>query len=250
MTTAMLEIRDVSKWYRRPGGDVQALDAVSLSVQCGELVVVRGPSGSGKTTLLLSAGGLLAPDAGEIVIDVHAQGESGPGLACDPYALSAEERARLRATTIGFVFQQYHLIPYLSVLENVMTPALALDDRRGRRSAVSVQPTPARSRAVELLERFRLADRADHLPGELSTGERQRTALARALLNRPSLLLADEPTGNLDPENAGVVLEHIAEFARSGGAVLVVTHDEAAAQHADRIAQLRHGRIVQAPEAR
>jgi ABC-type lipoprotein export system ATPase subunit len=238
MTAAMLEVRGVSKWYRRPGGNVWALDAVSLRVQPGEFVVVRGPSGSGKTTLLLVAGGLLAPDTGEIVLD-----------GCNPYALSAEERARLRAATVGFVFQQYHLIPYLSVLENVMTPALALREQGPQRSAVGGRLIPARSRAVELLERFQLTDRADHLPGELSTGERQRTALARAALNRPALLLADEPTGNLDSENAAIVLEHIAGFARSGGAVLVVTHDEAAARHADRIAQLRCGRIVQAREA-
>jgi len=212
---------------------------VSLSVQPGELVVVRGPSGCGKTTLLLAAGALLTPDEGRVLVDGQ-----------DPYGLPREERARLRAATIGFVFQQYHLIPYLSVLENVMTPALAVRDQSYQRSAVmcSENPCTTRSRAAELLERFQLADRADHLPAELSTGERQRTALARALFNRPSLLLADEPTGNLDPENAAIVLKHIAEFARSGGAVLVVTHDEAAKPYADQIIHLRKGRIIQAGE--
>ncbi|MFQ5806746.1 MAG: ABC transporter ATP-binding protein [Phycisphaerae bacterium] len=223
--SAPLEITHVSKCYRKPGGRVQALDGVSLGVRQGELVVLRGPSGSGKTTLLLAAGGLLAPDTGEVRIDGR-----------NPYALPPEERARLRAATIGFVFQQYHLIPYLNVLENVMTPALA------------VHANQARSRAAELLECFQLADRANHVPAELSTGERQRTALARALLNRPGLLLADEPTGNLDPENAAIVLEHIAEFARAGGAVLAVTHDEVVRPHADRIVQLRKGRIIPAGE--
>ena len=225
MTRAMLEINQVSKRYRKPGGSIQALDAVSLSVQPGEFVVVRGPSGCGKTTLLLTSGGLLAPDAGEILID-------GQG----PYALPPEERARLRADTLGFVFQEFHLIPYLNVLENVMTPALAVHNDRPR------------SRAAELLARFHLADRADHLPAELSTGERQRTALARACFNRPRLLLADEPTGNLDPENATIVINHITEFARSGGAVLMVTHDDAARNHADRIIHLSGGKLVQTGE--
>ena len=183
-------------------------------------MVVRGPSGCGKTTLLLTAGALLAPDKGRVLIDGQ-----------DLYELPPEERARLRATTVGFVFQQFHLVPYLSVRENVLAPSLA------------VVVGDADSCAQELIERFQLADRADHVPLELSTGERQRTALARALLNRPRLLLADEPTGNLDPENAAIVLEHIAHFARAGGAVLMVTHDDVAKHHADRIIRLEKGRL-------
>jgi putative ABC transport system ATP-binding protein len=217
----MLRIESVSKKYRKGDHQVVALDNVSLEVKAGEFVVVRGPSGCGKSTLLLASGALLAPDEGRVEIDGR-----------DPYGLDSEERAALRGAAVGFVFQQFHLIPYLTVLENAMTPSLA------------VAAVDARTRAQELIEPFGLADRADHVPSELSTGERQRAALARALLNRPRLLLADEPTGNLDPDNAAIVLDHIAEFARSGGAVLMVTHDDVASDHADRVVRLDQGRIV------
>ncbi len=216
--SALLEISDVRKRYRKSDAVVRALDGVSLAVDLGEFVVVRGPSGCGKTTLLLTAGGLLKPDGGRVSLDGR-----------DPYGLSADARAGLRAATVGFVFQQFHLIPYLNVFENVLTPSLAVGGDR------------VRQRAAELLDRFGLSARAAHVPAELSTGERQRTALARALLNRPRLLLADEPTGNLDPDNAAVVLKHIAEFAQAGGAVLLVTHDEVAREHADRIIRLEAG---------
>lgn len=215
---SMLEIRHLAKTYR---GSVRALDGVTLSVAPGEFVAVRGPSGCGKTTLLLAAGGLLAPDSGE----VRVAGE-------DPYRLSADQRARFRAKHIGFVFQQFHLIPYLDVMDNIMAPSLA--------SGVSGQ----RRRAEDLAERFGLAARRRHLMSELSTGERQRVALARAMLNEPRLLLADEPTGNLDTGNAGTVLTALADFAREGGAVLLVTHDEAAGRVAHRWVQLRQGTVT------
>jgi ABC-type lipoprotein export system ATPase subunit len=150
----------------------------------------------------------------------------------NPYALAQEERAKLRAEAIGFVFQQFHLIRYLTVLENVLAPSLAMPS------------DGARARAEELLDRFGLSARSEHVYAELSTGERQRTALARALLNRPRLLLADEPTGNLDPGNASILLAHIAEFARSGGAVLMVTHDEIAKGYADQIMKMKEGRLA------
>jgi putative ABC transport system ATP-binding protein len=182
---------------------------------------VHGPSGCGKTTLLLAAGALLAPDDGQVLVDGR-----------DPYRMSLEERAHLRATTIGFVFQQFHLIPYLTVLENVLAASLA-------------NPFPdARERAEELLDRFGMSSRAEHVPAELSTGERQRTALARALLNEPRLLLADEPTGNLDPDNAAALLAYIADFAHTGGSALVVTHSDAAKAHADQVMEMSEGRIV------
>jgi ABC-type lipoprotein export system ATPase subunit len=211
----MLEIRHLRKSYPTPRGPVQALADVSLQVGAGEFVAVQGPSGCGKTTLLLAAGGLLRPDSGQVLV-------SGQDL----YELSAEARARFRAATIGFVFQQFHLIPYLSVLDNVLSPTVA--------SPVA----DAAGRARELLERLGLAGRAQHVPAELSTGERQRTALARALLPRPRLLLADEPTGNLDEAAGEVVLGHLAAFARTGGAVLLVTHDRQAAAHAQRLVLL------------
>lgn len=200
------------------------MDGVSLSVAEGEFVVVRGPSGSGKTTLLLVAGGLLAPTEGRVVIDGD-----------EAYALSPEARARLRAAKIGFVFQQFHLVPYLGVLENVMVAWLAAG--HGHPAAA------VRERADELLDRFSLSERAAHLPGELSTGERQRVALARALLNRPTYILADEPTGNLDPDNAENVLHHIGEFARAGGAVLLVTHHDVSQDHPTRVLSMRGGRV-------
>jgi len=217
----VLDVKDLSKRFRGPEGVVHALAGVSLSVAAGELVVVEGPSGCGKSTLLLAAGGLLVPDDGQVLVDSQ-----------DLYDRSPDERARFRAAKIGFVFQQFHLIPYLSVLDNVLAPCLAM-------------PQPdATDRVEELMARFKLTDRRHHVPAELSTGERQRTALARALLNRPKLLLADEPLGNLDPENAGVVLGYLAEFARSGGAVLLVTHQAQAGQYARKVVHLMDGRLV------
>ena len=221
----MLEIRDLSKRYPGAAGrrspPVAALDGVSLSLASGEFVAVQGPSGCGKSTLLLTAGGLLAPTGGSVSF----QGQ-------DIYGMSPDGRARWRAQQIGFVFQQFHLIPYLSVLDNVMAPALAwrLPD--------------APRRAVELLDRFGLADRAQHVPAMLSTGEQQRTALARALLHQPQLLLCDEPTGNLDAQSARVVLDCLVEFQHNGGAVLLVTHDAEAAAAASRGLWLNNGRLV------
>ncbi len=203
-STAILEIEALVKRYRRRDGTVVALDGVSVRLQAGVFAIIRGPSGSGKTTLLLAAGGLLAPDAGTVRVD-------GQAL----YALRAESRARFRAAHIGFVFQQFHLVPYLSVLENVMAAGLA----------TGMGGPAARARATELIAIFGLEHRADHVPADLSTGERQRVALARALLNRPRLLLADEPLGNLDDDNASIVLEHLRHFTRNGGAVLMATHN-------------------------
>lgn len=216
-----LQIRDVSKRFTKKESVVQALDGVSLDVADGEFVAIHGPSGSGKTTLLLVAAGLLAPDAGAVVLQ-----------GCQPYDMPPDQRARFRAETIGFVFQQFHLIPYLTVLENVMAPSVAL--------SLPAQP----ERARELLERFGMSDRADHVPAELSTGERQRTALARALLNQPTLIMADEPTGNLDDENSSIVLRTLSEHAASGGGVLLVTHDQRAANLAHRTLHLKQGALV------
>jgi len=220
--TALLELIEVSKSYKGPQ-PVQALAEVSLQVRPGEFVAVQGPSGSGKTTLLLVAGGLLAPDSGQVLLD-----------GTSPYELPADARAKFRATHVGFVFQQFHLVPYLNVLENVLAPSIAVPNSQ------------ARGRALELIERFGLAERTYHVPAELSTGERQRVALARALLNRPKLILADEPTGNLDRANADIVLGHLAEFAASGeGAVLLVTHSDYAAGFAARVERLAAGRLQQ-----
>ena len=219
----MLEAKNIVKTFDGPEGAVRALDGVSISVAPGELVAVRGPSGCGKTTLLLVVGGLLRPNGGEVRVD----GE-------DPYGLPPDGRALFRAERIGFAFQQFHLIPYLTVLENVSAPALA------RRSP------DAPERARELVRRFGLQERANHVPAELSVGERQRAALARALMNQPRLLLADEPTGNLDDANAEGVLAHLVEFAKAGGAVLLVSHDARGTKHAHRVLEMDRGRIATA----
>lgn len=222
--TEILDLQKVSKTYRGRTGEVRAVDGVSLSLNAGEFVAVRGPSGCGKSTLLLLSGGLLAPDSGDVTV----AGE-------EPYLMSTDARSRFRAANVGFVFQQFHLVPYLSVLENVLAPSIA-----NKTAAADETLTRARSLVVH----FGLEDRIDHVPGELSSGERQRTALARALLNQPKLLLADEPTGNLDEENAELVLTHLGEFAASGGAVLLVTHDASAAARASRTVFLDSGKVV------
>jgi len=219
----MLEIENVSKTWKGPEGPVRALAGADLTARPGDFVVVRGPSGSGKTTLLLLAGGLLAPDDGEIRWN-----------GINPYALPPGERASLRGRTIGFVFQQFHLLPYLTVRENVLVPSLAA----GRPEAAA--------RAEVLLDRFGLGPRKSHKPGQLSTGERQRTALARALLLDPPFLLADEPTGNLDEESSREILKALEERTASGGTVLLVTHDPSLAPRRGKEYLLREGRLRQA----
>jgi ABC-type lipoprotein export system ATPase subunit len=217
----MLEFKNVSKLFNGTRGKVTALKGISFSVRPGELLAVRGPSGCGKTTLLLTAGGLLRPSEGQISLDGQ-----------DPYALSPEMRSRLRARTIGFVFQQFHLIPYLTVRQNIMTASLAMPQKQ------------ASQRAEQLISRFGLEDRADHVPARLSTGERQRTALARALLNEPKIILADEPTGNLDEDNAKTVFGYLSQYVSGGGCVLLVTHDSGATAHATRSLKMSQGQLV------
>jgi len=221
MEIGMIEIANLTKIYRTREKEITALDHVAMSVRAGEYVAVKGPSGCGKTTLLLVTGGLLQPESGSVLI-------SGQDFS----VLSPDERSRFRSENIGFVFQQFYLVPYLTALENILCPSLAKPFKE------------AGDTAMALLKQFHLEERRNHLPGKLSTGEKQRVALARALLNHPRILLADEPTGNLDEENADIVLESLREFARSGGAVLLVTHDARAANTADRVIPMREGRIT------
>ena len=190
----MILLKDVTKKFDGPKRKVTALNNVSFSLPLGEMLVINGPSGCGKSTLLLTAAGMLRPDEGDVQLmgDYH------------PYNLPADQRSRLRAGLIGFVFQQFHLIPYLTVRENILTPSLSVSTEN---------PEP---RAQELIRQFGMEERADHLPSQLSTGERQRTALARALFNRPKLIFADEPTGNLDDENAETVLQHLCNYVSEG----------------------------------
>ncbi len=218
----MLEFKNIGKWFDGPQGAVTALEDVSLSVSPGELLAVHGPSGCGKTTLLLTAGALLRPNAGQVNLDGQ-----------DPYGLNPEMRSALRARMIGFVFQQFHLIPYLTVRHNILAPSLALPAEE------------ADQRAQELVNRFGLDDRAGHVPAQLSTGQRQRTALARALLNQPKIILADEPTGNLDEQNADIVFGYFSQYVAEGGCVLLVTHDAKAAAHATRTLHMVDGRLIQ-----
>jgi putative ABC transport system ATP-binding protein len=204
----MIACKQVTKRF----GAVTALAPFDLEVTAGEFIAIKGASGSGKTTLLLTLGGMLRPSDGTVSFD----GE-------DLYSQSSTARAEYRATEVGFVFQMFHLVPYLGVEENVR---LAM-----RNGAMTQRPR-------ELLEQFGLGHRLTHTPGELSAGERQRVALARALVNEPRLILADEPTGNLDPENDRQVFEHLSEFHRAGGTVIVVTHGSTADEFADRIVNL------------
>ena len=217
----MIRCDEVTKIFSKNGSEVMSLDRFTAEVADGEFVAVRGPSGSGKTTLLLTLGGMQRPSEGLVQL-----------AGRDLYAMSPAERARLRSSEIGFVFQMFHLVPYLDLLGNVLLAC------PGKPSA------EVRQRAGELMDELGLADRASHRPGELSAGERQRLAVARALLNQPRVILADEPTGNLDPENAAEVIRHLAEFHRGGGTVVLVTHGEVVNAHADRTLSLEQGRLV------
>ena len=222
----LLELEQLSKSFKSGPGRVQAVDGVSLSVDATEFVAIQGPSGCGKSTLLLMAGGLLSPDSGQVLIE-----------GTDPYRLSSDQRARFRSQHLGFVFQQFHLVPYLNVLDNVLTPALASNRNQ------------ARERARALIEQFGLEQRLHHTPAQLSTGEKQRVALARALFHQPKILLADEPTGNLDSKNSTIVLNVLSQFAADGGCVLMVSHDDQAVQSAQRVLGIRDGRLVTPQES-
>jgi putative ABC transport system ATP-binding protein len=217
----MIQLENVTKKFDGPNGKITALDNISLALSAGELLVINGHSGCGKSTLLMTAAGMLRPDSGKIrLLEKH-----------NPYDLTADQRSRLRAGNIGFVFQQFHLIPYLTVRENVLTPLLSLGMEN------------AEQRAGALIEQFGLNERSDHVPSQLSTGERQRTALARAVFNQPKIIFADEPTGNLDDENAEIVLKHLRDYVSTGGSVLLVTHHAKAAEYATRLLKMKNGRI-------
>jgi len=216
----LIRCRTLRKRFRGGGHDVRAVEDVSLTLDAGEFLAIRGSSGSGKSTLLHMIGGLMRPDEGIVT----AGGE-------DLYALSVDGRARFRARTIGFVFQQFHLIPYLSVEENIAAASMG----QGREDL--------QEEIGRLLDRLGLAHRRKQVPPRLSVGERQRVSLARALVNRPKLLLADEPTGNLDPDNAERVLSHLSEFAAEGGGVILVTHHPEAAARASRSVRLENGSL-------
>ena len=214
---AFVLVDNVTRNYDR---QVKALDRVSLEIRAGEWLAVMGPSGSGKTTLLNLLGGLDRPNEGRVVVD-------GQDLS----ALSRPERIRYRRESVGLVFQQYHLIPYLTALENVML-------------AQYLHSLADEQEAARALESVGLGERLTHLPSQLSGGEKQRVCIARALINRPKLVLADEPTGSLDEANEHAVLDLFQEMHRRGQTLIMVTHDPTVGRLADRQIQLEHGRVA------
>src|SRR5512135_1545456 len=220
----MIRLVNVSREYPAKvdanGGVIRALDNVSLSVAAGEWLAMMGPSGSGKSTLVNLIGCLDRPSSGEIWLD----GENAANL-------SNSELNRVRAEKIGFVFQQFHLIPYLTALENVML-------------AQYFHSMTDEKEALEALERVGLKDRAAHLPAHLSGGEQQRVCIARALINDPKIVLADEPTGNLDQKNEELVMCLLRELHAQGRTIVMVTHDPVVARLADRRIELHHGKIA------
>ncbi|MGW1741552.1 ABC transporter ATP-binding protein [Nocardia sp. NPDC001965] len=219
---AMLELTDVVKQYRVGDEPVRALDGIDLTLAAGEFTSVIGPSGSGKSTLLHMLGALDRPDTGSIRFRGAEIGD-----------LDEERQSEFRRHRVGFVFQFFNLLPTLSAWENVAVPKLL--DGTGLRKA--------RPRALELLDRVGLAARAEHRPAELSGGQMQRVAVARALIMDPPLILADEPTGNLDSKTGASILELLAEVAESGNSVVMVTHDRGAVDYCDRVVTLGDGRI-------
>jgi ABC-type lipoprotein export system ATPase subunit len=223
LKTAVLSAGELRKDYGRGGALVRAVDDVSIAIARGESVAIVGPSGCGKSTLLYLLGGLERPTAG-VVRFAGEQVERAPEARL----------AQLRRHALGFVFQAFHLVDELTALENVELPALL----------AGASSRAARHRAHELLEQVGLSDRAGHLPSELSGGERQRVAIARALANEPQILLADEPTGNLDSAATSEVLRLFDRLHTNGQTLLIVTHDERIAATADRLISMRDGAFV------
>ncbi len=223
----MLEAKNLFKSYKLPHKQVDVLQGAQISVGAGERVAIVGRSGAGKSTLLHVLGGLDHPDSGEVLI-------GGVSL----YEVSRRQRTAIRAARIGFVFQSYHLLPEMDVTENVMLPAMT--------GVLKISRAEMRARALDLLERVGLSDRASHMPMELSGGEQQRVALARALINNPALILADEPTGNLDSKTGSQVMEQLFELSRTNKSALVmVTHSMQSAALCDRILEISEGLLVE-----
>jgi len=218
----VIVLKKVSKFYKRPSGIVKALDEIDLKVERNEFMVIRGLSGSGKTTLLLTIGGMLRPTSGRLTV-----------AGIDPYTIDNKNRLEFRAKKIGFVFQLFHLIPYLTVIENVLLPSGCAGGRK----------MELKLRARALLKQLNLEDRSVFYPAELSAGEKQRAAIARAMLKKPEIILADEPTGNLDPKNAATIARCLAEVHQEGCTVIVVTHSQDFDSYAERIISLDLGRV-------
>jgi len=217
----MICLENVVKTYRTRRGDVKALNDINLRIEKGEFIVICGPSGCGKTTLLMTIAAMLRPTSGTVSVQEKSL-----------YAMNVRARAKFRAESIGFVFQMFHLVPYLNVVDNVLL------------ASGTVANKGKKAKAVELIERFGLTGRDYHKPAELSAGEKQRTAITRALFNNPKIILADEPTGNLDDDNTTTVLGYLSEFHKGGGTIILATHGVQAQQYADRVIHLRGGSIA------
>jgi putative ABC transport system ATP-binding protein len=219
----MLRFESVTKLYKTRRSKVTGLDQVNVHIRKGEFVALVGPSGSGKTTFLVTAGAMLHPTSGKVYLEGR-----------DVFAMSPNELAELRLRSIGFIFQTFNLIPYLSARQNVMA-ALMLAGK---------SPAEQEATADRLLEKVGLADRADHKPSELSVGQQQRVALARMLANDPPLILADEPTGNLDPKTSADVMDFLTALNKEQGKTIVmVTHSMEAAKRAKRVITCTNGSI-------
>jgi putative ABC transport system ATP-binding protein len=214
----MLEIKNITKKYQKGGNIFTALDGVTLLVEKGDFIAIVGPSGSGKSTLLNTIGGLIRPDSGQVLFNGK-----------DIYFIKRHEADFYRRKNIGFVFQQFHLLSYLTVFENIKM----------------VCAGAAESSEIErYLEKCSLLPLKNKYPGELSVGEKQRTAFIRAIITKPDILLADEPTGNLDPENSRILMALIEDFHREGGTVLLVSHDPESPKYATRQIALQSGKLV------
>jgi len=220
----MIEIENLTKNFSQNGKQIVALNKVNISISQGEFVSIVGPSGSGKSTFLLTIGGLIEPTAGEVRIN-------GTSI----YKATYNEKAGIRLHTLGFMFQTFNLIPYLSALENVEVPmSLAGISRNGQHR-----------KARELLDRVGLSHRIKHRPAHLSVGERQRVALARTLANDPSIILADEPTGNLDPELSREIIGYFKQFSKNGITVIMVTHNDQNAAESNRRLHINNGVVIE-----
>jgi putative ABC transport system ATP-binding protein len=221
----MIQLRDISKSYERPGeGVLKVLKEIDFKVEKGEFVAIVGPSGSGKSTLMNILGLLDTPDSGDYEL-----------LGSEVSGLSARELARTRNSTIGFVFQQFHLLPRTTAAENVELPLVYSDSNKSGGGT--------RKKAIDALCRVGLEDRLTHYPGELSGGQQQRVAIARALVNDPDVILADEPTGNLDQESGSQVMELFRDLNNSGSTILFITHDPKLAGQASRVVRIDDGRL-------
>ena len=214
----MVLVNQLTKIYTKNGNRFTALNEVTFNVEQGEFVAVVGPSGSGKSTLLHTIGGLIRPDSGKVLF----RGK-------DVYAMNNQEANQFRSSSVGFVFQQFHLLPYLTVYENIK---------------MAGGKTANKKLIADYLEKCSLSPLQNKYPSELSVGEKQRTAFIRAIISKPEILLADEPTGNLDPENSKILMSLVDEFHKNGGTVLLVSHQTETSKYASRTITLRSGKLI------